>query len=245
MAIFQGGYNSNTPKSTMSNSAIAHVINAIHDNQPSRISITTKAGGTLHLDCTCRGGEAPTLFLAFSPHDLPGQIDMAASCLVSISSTDENTAPVMINARIEKIIGENMLELTAQNLMDPAKLRQYFRVALTAPVTISFEKNTEEAPCRQCSLEGETLDLSGSGLLGIFSQECKERQAITIDLDLPSPQASISCTGHVVHARRVRRGRYQIALHFDDITNGQRDIILSNCLSEQRRQLNRGLHPGY
>lgn len=229
----------------MSNSALAGIISALPGSQSTRISITTTAGDTVHLDCTYKGGSASGIFLTFPQGDLPKNIDMTASCLVSISTRDEDTAPVVINARIEKIIGDTMLELTAKNLMDPTKLRQYFRVAISTPVTIIFEKKSEDTSSNQCTLTGETLDLSGSGLLGLFNQECQERQQIHIALDLPSPQASISCVGHVVHARRVRRGRYQIAVHFDHITNKQRDIILSNCLGEQRRQLNKGLQPGY
>ncbi|MDR3630229.1 MAG: PilZ domain-containing protein [Desulfocapsaceae bacterium] len=225
----------------MSISSLTKLISSIPDSQSARISITNTTGELLHLDCTYREGTAPGLILVFPPMGLPRNIEMSSSCLISIKARNEDTSPLVFNARIEKIIGDSTLELTAMSLMDPTKLRQYFRVAISAPVTISFEKENGEAAAGQYSLAGETLDLSGSGVLALFGEECQEKQRIKIDLNLPSPQAVISCMGHVVHARRVRRGRYHIALHFDDINNKQRDIILSNCLQEQRKQLNKGL----
>lgn len=135
------------------------------------------------------------------------------------------------------------MDVTENNIVDPTKLRQYFRVAICVPVTIAPASESAGDPSSRWSLTGETLDISGSGLLGLFSEQCQEQQAVKITLKLSSPEASVSCLGHIVHVRRVRRGKWQIALHFDDITAKQRDIIISNCLYEQRKLLMKGLQP--
>jgi hypothetical protein len=174
---------------------------------------------------------------------MPDNINMAQHCAVSIRNHDEDTAPLSLKAKIEEIIGDRTLELTAKNSIDPTSLREFFRVAIDVPVTISFEPESDEDDSRQWTLTGETLDISGSGILGLFGEECRDRQRLKITLDLSSPQATVVCMGHVVYTRRVRKGRWHIALHFDDITTKQRDVIISNCLYEQRRQLKETLQP--
>ncbi len=227
----------------MSDSAITHLIRAITDSQPARISLSTMAGETLHLDCIYKEGIAPRFFLVFPPKNLPKEINMAQYCAISIRNHDEDSAPLSLNAKIEEVIGDRTLELTAKSSVDPTSLREFFRVAIHTPVIISFAPESNEDLARQWSLTGETLDISGSGLLALFGEECQDRQRITITLELSSPQASIACMGHVVYTRRVRKGRWHIALHFDDIATKQRDIIISNCLYEQRRQLKETLQP--
>jgi hypothetical protein len=227
----------------MSDSSLARLLDSIADKEPARVSLLTITGMTLHLDCIYRTGTNPGFFLIFPLKNLPDGIDISKQCSISVHSKEEDTAPVLLNAKIEEIIGKSTLELTAQKSIDPTTLRQFFRVAIYAPVTISYEPKSETDTSHAWSLTGETLDISGSGLLALFSEECQNRQHIKITVELPSPQASISCMGHVVFTRRIRKEKWHIALHFDDIAAKQRDIILSNCLHEQRRQLKKGLQP--
>jgi hypothetical protein len=227
----------------MSDSSLTRLLVSIADKEPARISLSTMAGETLHLDCIYRAGTNPGFFLVFPLKNIPNEIDISKQCSISVHSTNEDAAPLLLNAKIEEIIGKSTLELTAQKSIDPTTLRQFFRVAIYAPVTISYEPKSNPDPSQTWSLAGETLDISGSGFLALFREECRNRQNITITLELPSPQASISCTGHVVFTRRIRKEKWHIALHFDDISSKHRDIILSNCLHEQRRQLEKGLQP--
>jgi hypothetical protein len=228
----------------MFDSTITHLLKSIADNQPARISLTTATGETLHLDCIYKEGLVPPrFFLVFPPKSLPKEIDLSQQCLVSIHNTDEDTTPLSLNAKVEEVIGDRTLELTGKRNIDPTTLREFFRVAIYTPVTIGSAPGFHEDRSRQWSIKGETLDISGSGLLALFDEECKERQHVAITLELPSPQGSVSCIGHVIYTRKARKGRWQIALHFDEIANKQRDLIISNCLFEQRRQLKMGLQP--
>jgi len=227
----------------VSDSTITQLIKTITDSQPARVSLSTLAGETVHLDCIYKEGIAPRFFLVFPPKKLPDEINMAQYCSISIRNHQEDTAPLSLNAKIEEIIGDRTLELTAKSSIDPTSLREFFRVAIHAPITISFAPDTGDDLSRHWSLTGETLDVSGSGILGLFSEECRDRQQIKINLELSSPQASVVCLGHVVYTRRVRKGRWHIALHFDEIATRQRDVIISNCLYEQRKQLKETLQP--
>jgi hypothetical protein len=227
----------------MSDSAITDLLQSITDKQSARINLSTTGGQTIHLDCIYREGTIPSFFLFFPLKNLPKTIDISKQCHVSIRNENEDKDPVSLNAKIEEVIGNSTLELTAKRSIDPTALREFFRVALNTPVAISFKPESSSDYSREWTLTGETIDLSGSGLLALFNEECKDRHQIKITLELPSPKASISCVGHVVDTRRVRKGKWHVALHFDVITAKQRDIILSNCLSEQRRQLNGAWRP--
>ena len=227
----------------MSDSAIVHLLKSITDNQTATITFSTTTGRTVDLDCVYKEGTAPTrFFLVFPPGTLPKEI-MSQQCLISIHSLDEEAISPSFNARIEEGVNDHTLELSATKNVDPTVLRDFFRVSLCAPVTLSVAQDSDKETADQWFLKGETLDLSGSGALTLFAEEIQEGKHIQITLDLPSPQASVSCLGHVVRTRRVRRGRWQISLHFDNIANKLRDIIISNCLYEQRKQLGKGLRP--
>ncbi len=226
----------------MSDNTLIKILNSIPDSQSARVNLQTN-DGTISLDANYRVGVAPAFFLNFPGKDLPKEIDSSQHCTISINSSDERITPLILKAEVKDIVDDSTLELTAKNTLDPAQLRRYFRVAICTPVTISYLRESNGKIVRQWSLAGETLDLSGSGFLGLFDGECQDRHGIQITLELPAPEALVSCQGHVVHARRVRRGRWQIAMHFDDITNKQRDAVISNCLNEQRNQLIKGLQP--
>ena len=226
----------------MSDLAIVHLLKSITDNQSATITFSTTTGRTVHLDCVYKEGVAPPrFFLVFPQGTLPKEINLSQQGLISIHSQEENAVPLSLNARIEEVINDHILELTATKNVDPTALRDFFRVPLFAPVTLRAVPESNKDSADQWLLEGETLDLSGSGALTLFNEEIQEGKLLQITLDLPSPQASVSCQGHVVRARRVRRGRWQISLHFDNISIKQQDIILSNCLYAQRKDLEKGL----
>ncbi len=227
----------------MSHTTVTNILQSIPDKQSARINLSTKKGESLYLDCNYRKGVAPSFTLVFLDKDLPKEIDVSRQCSITINDRDRDGIPLVLKANIDVVSDNHTMDLTAQDVVDPTKLRQYFRVPISVPVTVSFAKESNGEILRQWSLAGETLDLSGSGLLALFEDECPDLHGIIITMELFSPKASITCVGHVVQTRRVRRKRWQIALHFDDITNKQRDIIISNCFYEQRKQLEKGLQP--
>ncbi|KAB2890237.1 MAG: PilZ domain-containing protein [Desulfobulbaceae bacterium] len=227
----------------MSNASVIRLVKSIADSQPARVSLHTEAGEKVHIDCIYKEGVAPRFFLVFPPNKLPEKINTSQSCLVSIRSDDEVTEPLSLNASIEGIIGGRNMELFATDTIDPTTLREFFRVNISTPITIGFNPQTDNESDLHWTMTGETLDLSGSGVLGLFDEECRNRHRLTITFDLPSPPVTVTCSGHAVYARRVRKGRWHIALHFDRIEPKMRDMIISNCLAEQRRQLMESVHP--
>ena len=87
-------------------------------------------------------------------------------------------------------------------------------------------------------LLGDTIDLSGSGLLCSFAAPLDEGRRVRIDLTLPvGPMDLITAYGHVVRCRQVGAETFYVALAFDAIDPESQDKIMACCFEIQRRQL--------
>lgn len=214
-------------------SAIVDLIKKIRDSQPAEINLPLLQGGSVQLKCVYKESDAPHFFLVFPPKHLPADIDFSKDCLVAVKG-EENA--ITFKAGIEQVKGDRILELFAQNTIDPSCLRTYYRADVRTPIVVSYEPGPEEQ-AEPWTLRGVTLDLSGGGTLALFPEEFPNRQRVTVHIPLPRSNLEIRCLSHVVHMKKLRRERWQIALQFDNLSQKERDRIVSCCLSEQRRQL--------
>lgn len=219
----------------MSDSALINLVKSIKDSQSAKIKLQTTTGQLVHLDCIYKESVAPNFYVVFPPGKIPDNLDLKQTCSLSIHG--DNDESIAINAKISEVSSDRTIEMTAAKTIDPVSLREYFRVDIRTTITISFEAASSEENSRSWKITGQTLDLSGCGVLAIFPEECRNKHNIFIELDLTNPDKSVRCIGHVVRVRRIRGGKYHIALHFDDITPKNRDAIITNCLWEQRKQL--------
>lgn len=219
----------------MSESAMESRIKSIADGTFATIQLYSGSGESLQLNCIFKEDIAPSFTVVVPPGRFPKVIDMARPCLLTILLEEER--PLVFTAKICEITSDRSLNLIAFEEIDPTSLRDYFRVSLALPVTISSIEDDGSPAKANWSLTGETLDLSGSGSLAVFTSECRARTKIFIEIDLDSPPKHVFCHGHVVRTKRMRGGRWQTALHFDDIGQQVRDAIITNCLHEQRRRL--------
>ncbi len=219
----------------MSDSSLNNLVKSIKDSQSAKIKLHTTAGQEVHLDCIYKESIAPNFFVVFPPGKIPPALDVKRKCVISLH--DENGESIALTARITDVTSDRSIELTATTTIDPASLREYFRVNFQTVVKLSYETGSNTDGERNWSFTGQSLDLSGSGVLGIFPEEAHNKHNLFIELNLTHPEKKIMCIGHVVRTRRLRGGRWHIALHFDDINQKNRDAIITNCLWEQRRQL--------
>ena len=87
-------------------------------------------------------------------------------------------------------------------------------------------------------LLGDTIDLSGSGLLCSFNAPIEEGRRVRIELTLPAgPMDLITAYGHVVRCQQVGAETFYVALAFDAIDPESQDKIMACCFELQRRQL--------
>lgn len=215
-------------------SNIIDTIRRISDSEMAEIDLSTKNGQIVRLNCIFKESEAPSFFLVFPPKTLPEDIETSKSCPVAIKS--KNVA-VTITAKIEAISGDRTLELHAQKQVNPESLREYFRVDSKVPIIADYHQESLDGKSQSWTLEGKTLDISGSGILTILPEEPLNKHKIELRLSLNSGHDVVSCTGHIIRTKRLRRGRYQVAFHFDCVKPKNRDAIISFCLQEQRNQL--------
>lgn len=214
-------------------SSLIDTIKKIQDSQPAEIKIQLLDGSSEQLKCIYKESDSPHFFLVFPPKQLPTNINTTLSCLVVVKDEEKS---ITFQAGIEAIKGDRILEMLAQKPVDPTTMRAYYRADIRTPITASYEPGPE-ARVRAWTFDGDTLDLSGGGVLAIFPAEFPTKHQIHLHINLPDSDKDIDCTAHVIRMTRLRKERWQIALQFDDLSQKKRDVIVSCCLSEQRRQL--------
>lgn len=215
-------------------SDITDTIKRIPDSELAEIDISTQSGQVVRLSCIFKESEAPNFFLVFPPKKLPDDIDTDKSCPVAIKSEE---AALTLTAKIEEVSGDRTLELRAQKEVKPESLREYFRVDTKVPIIADYHQESLDGKSQSWTLEGKTLDISGSGVLTILPKEPLNKHKIELKLSLNGGKDVVTCTGHIIRTKRLRRGRYQVAFCFDCLKPKNRDTIISFCLQEQRNRL--------
>ncbi len=214
--------------------SISDTIKKLSDSASAKIDLTTTTRQKIRLNCIYKESEAPSFFLVFPPKVLPDTIDTEKICPVSINAGSTTLA---LNAQIIAIKGDRTLELVGKSSVRPESLREFFRVDTKLYITAEFEPQALGGAIPSWSIEGRTLDLSGSGVLAIFPEEPLSKQRIELSIDLDDDNNPIQCIGHIVKVRKLRKRRYQVSFHFDSISPKDKDTIISYCLREQRNSL--------
>ncbi len=214
--------------------AITEIIKSLIDSESSQIDITCTKGKNVRLNCIYKESHAPGFLLAFPPKKLPENIDTKTTCPVTVRAAK---APVSFSAQVVKIRDDRTLELVAKQSIKLESLREYFRVDTSVTIVASYDPPPEGGANQSWMIRGQTLDMSGSGILALFPEAPQSNHKIDVTLTLADGETSVSCLAHVVRKKRLRKGRYQVAFHFDSLTPKHRDEIISFCLHEQRTRL--------
>lgn len=189
------------------------------------------------LRCFYGKGEPPGFTLIFPDGVLAAdQVDTTRICVVMFDFIDQT---ITVTAAISAIKDSSTLELVAQETTTHTQARNYFRVDATTRVAASSVVPKEMArEGESWRLLGDTIDLSGSGLLCSFSEPLDKGTKVRIELTLPTQDIEIIMAfGHVVRCRKIEEHLYHIALHFDVIDSESQDKIMACCFELQRRYL--------
>lgn len=227
----------------MSNSIIT-IVRSIKDSELAKLRITGDDGEMIHLNGIYKKSEAPCFFLVFAPQTMPKDLEVNQKCSVAINRNGTAEEPVMLSTAIESFKSDRSLEMRALDTIDPVSLRDYFRVMMSAPIIASFQPTSDDSRQQPWQYHGMTVDLSETGVLAVFPVEFENKDNILLDITLPDSNKRIDCIAHVVRTKKLRKSRYQIALHFDTITRKNRDFIITSCLQEQRRRLRLRMESG-
>lgn len=178
---------------------------------------------------------APPFFsLYFKPGTLPIEsIDTRNLCYINI---DQGVPAITLEAKINKIDNPQHLVMTLLRSINHEQVRESFRVAaVTNVVARPHHRQQLQANGNDWFFMGETIDLSGSGILASFLQKPPSEEQVMLELTLPNQHSqTINVVAHPVRTVKVSENQYDIAFHFDDVRKEDRDMIISCCLVLQR-----------
>ena len=183
--------------------------------------------------------DPPRFSLMFKAGMLPpdDHVDTTTTAIITI---DLGGPAVSLEGRVVKVVDECALSMVAVKSFSHEQMREFFRVdAVTSVISSSFrpEVLSEESPTRW-RISGRTIDISGSGILATFGQRPPDDPQVRLEIALPtSNREKITALARPVRIAETQPGLYDVAYHFDDITQEDRDKIIGCCLIIQRRML--------
>ncbi len=213
---------------------IVTIIKNILDSSSAQAVFITDDDEQVYLDCIFKKDEAPLFYLVFPPDKLPDNLALDKNCYLSFKTT---SPPIIITAKTEKLINDRTIYLKALKAVDPTSLREYFRVDMSTRLIASYEPLTKKDQDTGWEITGETIDVSGTGVLALFDEKPKNENNINLLLHLNYYNDSIACKARVIRTRKLRKNRYRVAFHIEDIASKDRDKIITCCLHEQRKIL--------
>jgi hypothetical protein len=179
----------------------------------------------------------PKFSLIFKPATLPvDEIDIGKPCIMSV---DMGGPTISVEAMIVKVANRQTLQMVLRKSISHEQMREFFRVdAVTNVISKSFHTELFSDTNQPWSIEGQTVDISGSGILAIFDEKPQVDHQVRLEITIPSIEAdTIKVLAHQVRVQELHDGRFEVAYHFDDITIEDRDTIIGCCLVLQRKML--------
>ncbi|MBU1568838.1 MAG: PilZ domain-containing protein [Proteobacteria bacterium] len=187
--------------------------------------------------CICRDIHPPKFSLIFKSGVLPlDDLDTRQPCIISI---DMGGPTISLEAMIQEISNPQTLQMILQKSISHEQMREFFRIdAVTRVISSSFHTQFVNQDSEPWAIQGETMDLSGSGILAIFPNPPPTEKQVQLEITIPSNEPeTVKVIAHQVRMQQQKDGRYEVAYHFDDISDEDRDKIIGCCLVLQRKLL--------
>ncbi len=210
----------------------------IPNGKPVRIFIPLKnEPERLRAQCLYQAEIHQKFTLIFKPGILPvDDIDIKLPCIVSI---DMGGPTISLEAMIRDIANPQTLQMVVRKSISHKQMRDFFRVDATASVVSkAFRTNSVGDKHKQWTIQGHTVDISGSGILALFTEQPPADHQVRLEITLPSAEPDIlTVLAHQVRSRQLKDGRFEVAYQFDEISTEDRDRMIGYCLTIQRQLL--------
>lgn len=214
------------------------VIEQIPNGKPVRIFIPLKkTTERIRVQGLYQETTPPKFSLLFKPGVIPVKdLDLKQPCTVSV---DMGGPTISLEAMIVAVSNNQKLDMIVKKSVNHEQMRDFFRVdAKTSVISKSFHTEYVGKDEEPWSVDGQTIDISGSGILAIFDNEVPAETQVTLEISIPPfGSETIKVVAHQVRSKQLEDGRYEIAYHFDDISSEDRDKIIGSCLIIQRQML--------
>ena len=215
--------------------SIVTLLDKIKDHATTIIDIPAKEGEDYRCKAILRKKDDTAIELVFPPNSWEQEnLSLGANCNLAVEHQGES---LNLIARLDKVSDARRLLFTAREPVSPESLRDYFRVLLNTEIEASYIAGPREVNAKTWKMLGTTIDLSGSGVLAVFAEKPSTRHNIQLVITMPGDEPSVVCLAEIVRTYRLRKNRYQVAFHFEVISQKARDQVISICFQEQRRQL--------
>ena len=214
------------------------ILKDIPDAKPLRVFLPVKDSRERYrMHCVYQKTLSPRFNLLFQPGTLPvDSIDTSEPCIINVDLGGPNLS---IEALISAVPNSQILEMIVKKSISYDQMREFFRVDATAHViSKSFQPAFYGKKNESWTLQGKTIDISGSGILASFSQKPPMDAQVRLEITLPtSPSEVIKLLAHPVRREQIAADQWDVAFRFDDISDEDRDKIIGCCLVIQRRLL--------
>lgn len=210
----------------------------VQNGKPVRVFIPLKdRQDRIRAQCIYQRSSPPKFSLIFKPGILPvDAIDLNQAAIINV---DIGGPTVSLEAKILSVANSQTLDMVIQKSINHEQMREFFRVdAVTDVISKSFETAVFEGDSDEQAIAGKTVDISGSGILAIFKEKPPQTEHIRLEIAVPATESDIiTVFAHQVRIQEIHDGRFEVAYHFDDISDEDRDIIIGTCLVLQRQML--------
>ncbi|MFT5701677.1 MAG: hypothetical protein ACI8ZB_004572 [Desulforhopalus sp.] len=213
-------------------------LDQIQNGKPVRVFIPlTNRPDCIRAQCIYQQTSPPKFSLIFKPGVLP--VDEIDSSKPAIINVDLGGPTVSLEANIVNIANSQTLDMTITKTINHEQMREFFRVdAVTSVISKSFETAVFDNNSEALAIAGKTVDISGSGILAIFEEKPPQTEHIRLEIAVPSASSeTITVFAHQIRLLELYDGRFEVAYHFDEISDEDRDSIIGTCLVLQRQML--------
>lgn len=218
-------------------------LNDIPNGKPVRIFLPiTGEEEMVKAHCVYQKAAAPKFDLLFKPGELPADdLDSKKPCIVTI---DLGGPTLSLEAMIRNVAHIQKLEMVARKSIKHPQMRDFFRVdTVTKLITKSFPRPTSKNVSTSWSFEGRTVDISGSGVKALFTEQPPAEYPVQLEISIPaSTPSAVRALAHQVRSRQLADGRFEVAYQYDEISSRDRDRIIGSCFEIQRRMLRLKVH---
>jgi len=210
----------------------------ISEEKPIRLFLPIlDADERLLIQCVLKKSQTNHFNLLFKPGTLPvNKIDQNTTCLINL---DVGGQSVSLEGKIIRVVNDQTLEIVAQKTITHEQVREYFRVDCTVPIIVSSLIPLGFGdPEDSWEIRGTTVDLSGSGLRASFKNTPPPLTQVRLKMVLPLVEMTIVSTlASPVRISQLTETLWDVAYHFDQIEDEDRDKIIGCCLMAQRQLL--------
>ncbi len=214
------------------------ILEKISDSKPVRVFLPLKGiKERYRLQGIYQKSAPPVFSLIFKTGSLPVEsIDTKDTCIIN---ADMGGPSVSLEAKITEIVDSQHLLMRAVKSMSHEQMREFFRVdAVTSVIGRAFPSRAQKDGDQGWAMKGETIDISGNGILATFPEKPPENQQIRLEIILPSTEHEVvTAMASPVRIAKTDDNRYDVAYQFDDINTEDRDKIIGYCLEIQRKLL--------